>query len=1495
MKLAFNKLLVASVVFTVLSFGLLLASLFTTTATTPSEWTILLPEFRFPVNKKQTTEQFLVEKIVHEHEEGEDVRSALYLTHHGYFMNAIANMKVTYRQKSYTVNDVCFKPHSAIFENVPAPENIDKLPAYFQRLLLEMQRLSPCLIVTPLNCFYDSYHIHSEISNWNASTDYLNRRLRNSYLEAIEEKDSRPYVKSTYGPELIKEWARHMFAIPSKPLSNFSKSDLYSRVKTWLSSIAARKKICADPMRSCDETLDAENYFNVCTVMQQINDYDERRKQRLKFQLEYGDEEFTTRLDCVEDREKFIEWMQERNLRDMLKLFASSVEIPDHKEIPNQVCDGIYHDLDTSSGLELFRGARSFSNNTSAYDTINVELGFMTPENLLTTMRHSDFVNGFESIWTIERARELLNEFRLALKVEVTKFSESRSSRRVKVTTRIVNQIEEEGSDEEMEYHMIYFILGACALMVALFAAFAFSEAFLTSLSMFLLRGFITGLLFIFLCKSGGLILIDSNFLCYITMHLAFNLVMTARVTFICYRIGGCVQSEKDFVKSNFSSLGSVDSLKEDSCKRHVQYVLAKYTKFQVAQDAYSEEPFEKLPKYWFLIAIVLVPVIGVYWFFIDSDVQKICIVLLPAFLIAAFEEMRVKNQLLRERRIKKAIQRLQKEENTRIMSRGEIDNLLSGNAELSGEKSHYESKQGVLHHGSAGGLFELSRSTYDVSLIMAYPNQMIRNLRLCALGAYFRLFKMKYCAVVVSSVAALLILLSIGLLFIPVQRSSVPKELQQDELSIDFAIPNVSSSSWESINEYLEEFNSEIDSITNLQTITNWKKSFDRYERRIYQNSTSKINNFLKWVDDEPISWYLTAPLTRPYRKTHLPNPFRFQFRYGFDSIQKSTIIDVVERIDTLLTKYTETLSFPKAIGFLYEHYHQKAVVWNSFAYHEIFAAAVLAGFFSIIVVFFSIGPVVLPTLAFAFFVVGNRLEIAAIVSLFSLEYHQCYTNVAVFVGFLAAWTPFCDLARFRGRLLYKDQTRRTPELATQRRIRVPHVAAVDTVQIFAIFLTATILLIVITAIIPQFRAFFIPTVILLITLLLAVFNSLAVSLAAYQMFEHEVRHCYHDQLQSLTTTGKVCDMTRKKLLPREEDLSIPMEEFSIRPTENTKHYAPRPIDNSDPPEQAADEEVVNQDPSMEAARRQYVEFTHRTTGMPIELINQFVDNFPVFNVPANFLPNYFALGGAPLDANNGVLLRQPGIAPPPRPNREEDEEERFGLGGGEDDDSYPSSGDDIGDPAKEQQEVTDDVATRYKEEEVRKKVQPAVPNYDDPNVPGPSNPVPRQVEQVSREAPEDSPNREPRILVYQRPPRLHEIPQISHGRNPLHDPPSMEEYVQKYDDPNQPPSRRADQYPPSFTPAMVGYCEDVYWKYNERNLPDNVPMPPRPRDWDQRRLVELPPPEDFDEVPPPGRSAIPIPPGAIRLRERRREQHLREQEARRNRPESPDDTPGL
>lgn len=59
-----------------------------------------------------------------------------------------------------------------------------------------MQRLSPCLIVTPLNCFYDIYRIHGEISNWNKNTDFLNRRLRNSYIEAIGENDERPYVKS---------------------------------------------------------------------------------------------------------------------------------------------------------------------------------------------------------------------------------------------------------------------------------------------------------------------------------------------------------------------------------------------------------------------------------------------------------------------------------------------------------------------------------------------------------------------------------------------------------------------------------------------------------------------------------------------------------------------------------------------------------------------------------------------------------------------------------------------------------------------------------------------------------------------------------------------------------------------------------------------------------------------------------------------------------------------------------------------------------------------------------------------------------------------------------------------------------------------------------------------------------------------------------------------------------------------------------------------------
>lgn len=1485
MKLKYNKLLVASVVFTVASFGLLVASLFTNNVTS-SKPSSFFPEYRFPVENKEQNDEILIEKIVQLQEDGKDLRSPVYLTHHGYLLSKIANMKVNYRQHAYTINDICYKPHFAIFQELLTPGRLDNLPDYLQRLLLEVQRLSPCLIVTPLNCFNDSYRIHSGMSKWNEETDYLNRKLRNSYMDAIDEKDARPYVKSTYGPDLIKEWAYHMLQLPSRPLSNFSKSDLSSRIDFWLSSIKPQKKLCAGKSGSCDRNLDSEHYFNICMTIQQVNDFDERQK---LFGLEEGDQEFTTRLDCVEDREKFIEWMQERELRRMLKDIVPNAEMSSHMDVSGKSCDGIFHDSG-SSGLELFNGARGFGNTTNPFDTMMTEIGLMTPENILKAMHYSDYVNGFESVWTIDRAEELLKEFRSALQGEVQNFNRNLPSRFIQVTTQIATDKAEEINEEQTIHSTMYFVLGGSLLLITLFSIFVFSENFIFSITMFLLRSAVTAILFSILCKSDGIILIDYNLLSYYIFHIIINLVLTTRITFLRERIQGCIQSRRGFTKSNFSSLGSVpvDSIKEGSDVRQVRYVLAQYTDYQVAVDAYSDESFEKLPKFWILLSTLFVPIIGLYWFFIDSDIQKICIVLLPSFVIAAYEELRIKNGLLGDRKEMKEINRGLEIQTERLYSERSYVNIFAGKASSTEEKSHHKSNEADVEKGSKC-LYELPKRSYDASQIMAYPNAFCRLFRFNTFGLCFKLGNVHIGGLVVIAFAALFILLSAFLLFIPVQRCTLQRGsadfgVKEDGLFIEFSLENVSSS-WDNINTVLDQFNAEIDSIGSLRTISNWKKSFDRYEGRLNQNESnlSGIDRYLKWMEKEPISWSLTAPLTKSSRKSVVSNPFQFRFGYEIDSSQESTVIETVEKIDSLLNKYSKTLSSPKAVGVLYEHYHQTAVVWNSFAQHQLLAAAVLSAFFALIVLVFSVQPTLLSTLVFTFFVVGTRLETAAVVSIFSIEHHEVYINLAVLIGFLVAWTPYCDLARFRARCLYKNQTRTSPELGPHRRIRYPFIAAVDTTQVFAILLSASVILALVAVFVPRFNFFLLTTIIFISTLLIAFANSIAIIITTNRMFEHEVRHYYHGQMGSMSASERVIDLSRRRLI-QTENIEIPMDEFSIRPVENdSKFFGPPPThpstsrkeeDEQDADEETA-EEINRQLLTVDDVPIQSADHTQRAATMPEPIIRPFSDAQPY--MASGCMPNLFIISGAPMDATHGVLPRKSDVVP------KTEDGEPSGLGGHhEDDDSYPSSGDDSGDSDKEREEVATGFAARPAEKKVKDEVVP-----EDPNVPGPSNRRPEEPTSAASNPDASLPSFEIRF----REPHLHELPSMNYrmnGRNSIAEPPTMEEYYQQYSNPNCPDHPRTNQYPADFDRAMVGYCEDHYWFYNQYRLPEGLGMPPRPFDWEQIRQLHPPPPAiDPNYVAPPGRPCIPIPPEAQELWERRHG----DSPAR----GSPDDTPGL
>ncbi|CCD64612.1 Sex-determining transformer protein 2 [Caenorhabditis elegans] len=1043
MKLKYNKLLVSVVIVTFVTFGLLLAECFGKSIDYQEK--SIFPSFVSQgfFETRTNNEEYIIEKIAQTQENGVDMRSTLHFTQHGYLLNNISNLKIKFRQKTYTLNDVCFKPHITIFQQSSSSDQ-NEYPHYIQRLLLEMQRLSPCLIVTPLNCFYDIYRIHGEISNWNKNTDFLNRRLRNSYIEAIGENDERPYVKSNYGPSLIKSWADHMFDLPSKSFTNSTKDALFQKIKLWLLSIEPRQKTCAASIHSCDTPLDSEHYFNICTDMQSVDNFAEKKT---KFKLEDVDEEFAMNLDCVDDQEQFIEWMQELEIR---KMYSHVTEKPDYPNVVNQTCDKIFHDLN-STGIEFFDGSRSFSSTKSQFDTMQTEIVLLTPEMLLSAMQHSDFVNGFESIWTIEKAEELIHEFRLALKEETEKFKENRMSKMIRVTSRVLDNTVTTKLQSFSEKQTIHFVVNVHSLIVILFTIFVWSGAPLRSAFMFFVRDALTCLLFCFVCSTDGVIVLDTELIKYIIVLTLANLYFTTRSSFCTERLSRCIQREKRFpINSNFASLITVDTMTDS---RQIQYFLSTVTKYQAAQDSYSNELFERFPKNWGCTSILIFPIVFVYWYFIDSNFDKICVSVLPSFCLAAGEELFAKNMFWKEREAMQAKQRLENEEQAESITGSSLEKLFAGNKPVSNtDKANIVKKSSIIRNQKPC-LQDLSPGTYDVSNFMKYPHQASRIFREKIIGLYLRILKLRTLGVILCIPAILLIVISIGLLFIPVKRETLHTDSKQDDIFIEFEIFNFSTN-WKIVNQNLKQFSEDIESIGTLYTISNWQKSFERFEQETNKNASAEWNILFKWINDEPINSAVTLFSEKSSGNQTIANPFKFRLRYGFDAKNETTVIEIVQKIDELLSKCSKNLS-PKAVGVLYEHYHRIAVVWNLFAFNQLTTAGIFIILLSIITFIFAITPTIKATFLFSLLVVGTQIEVAALVHLFSLDHHQIYTNLALFAGFLAAWDPFCALLRYRRRILYKSETRRTPELASKRRVLLPIVATADIAQFFVLLIT--------------------------------------------------------------------------------------------------------------------------------------------------------------------------------------------------------------------------------------------------------------------------------------------------------------------------------------------------------------------------------------------------------------------------------------------------------
>lgn len=184
----------------------------------------------------------------------------------------------------------------------------------------------------------------------------------------------------------------------------------------------------------------------------------------------------------------------------------------------------------------------------------------MTPENLLKVMQHSDYVNGHETMWTLERAAELLQEFRLALRDEVDKFNKHRASKKIRVTTRMDTTVEVKDPEEENTTRIasFVFIFYGAAAIPCIFCIVVWTNNPIMSAAFFFLRFAVTALLYVFFCNQDGFVVLDKPELYALCLFLPVALSVTTANSMLRDRLQKTIQRmSPELYSSNFSSFGS--------------------------------------------------------------------------------------------------------------------------------------------------------------------------------------------------------------------------------------------------------------------------------------------------------------------------------------------------------------------------------------------------------------------------------------------------------------------------------------------------------------------------------------------------------------------------------------------------------------------------------------------------------------------------------------------------------------------------------------------------------------------------------------------------------------------------------------------------------------------------------------------------------------------------------------------------------------------------
>ncbi|CAB3405227.1 unnamed protein product [Caenorhabditis bovis] len=347
------------------------------------------------------TDHRVFEKIYQIHANGDDMRNGVYLTHHRHLLETIADVSVEVHGRPFKLNDVCVKPHFEIINrngSIPSTESL-----LFQKFAHEARRISPCLMVTPLNCYFDSLYIHAVIGGWK-NADLTHRILRDAYIEAYPNR-TRPYIKN----------ATDALAIFDGFLAIMDDLPWIELFRSWRKSLnpQARPRLCADPMGSCENLEGALNYFNMCRTMEQFNDYGERTNTKLVFDgIDSG--EISTQLDCDRHRDEFIEWNRKNNAIEIMT--GVKIDEPNHVEILNGLCNGIF-----VPDVNFFARPRNLDGRNSSI--LRMELAIASPDEIRQRLTDSARISRKSREWSLNQAEDVVLEVRLAIRAAVDAFN----------------------------------------------------------------------------------------------------------------------------------------------------------------------------------------------------------------------------------------------------------------------------------------------------------------------------------------------------------------------------------------------------------------------------------------------------------------------------------------------------------------------------------------------------------------------------------------------------------------------------------------------------------------------------------------------------------------------------------------------------------------------------------------------------------------------------------------------------------------------------------------------------------------------------------------------------------------------------------------------------------------------------------------------------------------------------------------------------------------